>query len=272
MLDGGSSDYDPRQSPPPDAAPDIAANLDAAVFDTAVAIADAMTPADLLDAATPPGALVFDGVNDVVELPTAAGAASETAFSIEVWFNTTDPTGAMFEVYGRGGGADRFIFLEAGKVCFYVYGTPVTKICSPTAGYNDAKWHHAAGTLGVLAGTKLYIDAVESAAASPPTASNFKTDTNFRLGYGHIGFSSALYYYAGRLSEVRVWSVERTSAEILANYKTHLPGNTVGLQGYWMLDQTGATAAAMDATAGAHHGALINFGFTSSPWAGPGAF
>lgn len=83
------------------------------------------------DTASYSGALQFDGINDLVELPTALAAGSnETAFSLEVWFKTTAPTGCLFEVYGSTGGADRFMFLDAGKVCFYVYGTPVTTLCS----------------------------------------------------------------------------------------------------------------------------------------------
>ena len=127
MFDaGGSSDSAAQVQP--DAKVVVADTNVTVVADTGVEGVDASADTDAAnDGPVYSGALEFDGINDIVELPTAASmGANETAFSVEVWFNTTAPTGAMFEVYGAGGTADRFIFLDTGKVCFYVYGTPVT--------------------------------------------------------------------------------------------------------------------------------------------------
>ena len=71
---------------------DAAAPQDAS-FTMLDATADAVSVADT---ASFSGALQFDGINDLVELPTPlAAGANETAFSVEVWFKTTAPTGCM---------------------------------------------------------------------------------------------------------------------------------------------------------------------------------
>jgi hypothetical protein len=248
-------------------ASDASDAADAAVADASDAAVDAN------DAALTGVALQFDGVQDQVIMSTVDGGANEAAFTTEIWFNTTNAgaNGSLFEVYG-GGGADRFLVVESGAVCFYVFGSPIVLLCSPTATYADGAWHHAAGTLGVINGTCLYVDGALSASQATPTSSAFNYDTNFRLGYGHTALNSQLVYFGGKLAESRVWSVERTGAEILANYKTHLAGTTPGLQGYWMLDESGTASTAPDSTPNGNDGVLTSFTFTPSPWVIGGPF
>jgi hypothetical protein len=231
---------------------------------------------DAMDAATGSlGALSFDGIADYVHLPAATGGASEVAFSVELWFRTTSitaNTGSMFEVYNSQGAADRFLSLNSGAVCFYVYTSPPQQVCTTATTYGDDAWHHAAGTLGTVGGMNLYVDGQPAASSATTTASTFNTDTDFRIGMGHTGFVSAIVYFQGDLDEVRVWSVERSAADIAANYKRTIDPTTAGLQGYWKLDETGTASVTADATSGANDGQLMNFTFTPSPWISPGAF
>lgn len=223
------------------------------------------------DAFASTGALSFDGINDVASVTVPDGGANETAFTIETWFKTTKATGTFFEV--EGSGADRFIFLLNGKVCFYVYAPPNTATaCSTVATYNDGVWHHAAGTLGAIGGTRVFVDGAPAGASALPVASTFTADTIFAIGYGHTGFLSAANNFNGQLDEMRVWSVERSPAEIAANYKQTLAPTTAGLQAYWKLDETGSATKAVDSTTHGYDATLSNFTFTTSPWVGPGAF
>jgi hypothetical protein len=218
------------------------------------------------------GALRFDGVSDYVHLPAAAGGASETAFTVELWFRAQGATGNMFEVYNSGGAADRFLSLNAGQVCFYVFATPIGQPCTAASTYgSDGLWHHAAGTLGA-GGVRLYVDGVLADSVATPTASTFTSDTDFRVGMGHTAYVSSLVYFQGDIDEVRVWSVERSAADIAASYLHTVDPTTAGLQGYWKLEETGASSVAHDATSAANDGQLMNFTFTPSPWISPGAF
>jgi hypothetical protein len=216
-------------------------------------------------------ALTFDGVDDWVHLPAAAGGANDSAFSVELWFRSTSNTGNMFEVYNSGGSADRFLSLNGGSVCFYVYAAGAVQICTTATSYGDAAWHHAAGTLGA-GGTHLYVDGALAASNASTTSSSFGTDTDFRLGTGHTGFVSALVYLQGALDEVRVWSIERSASDISANYRQEIDPATAGLQGYWRLDGSGSTSTATDSTASGNDGTLMNYTFSPSPWSTPGAF
>lgn len=210
-------------------------------------------------------ALLFDGTNDQVVI---SGGANEAAFTAELWFKGTKATGMMLEVYGSG--ADRSLYLVDGKVCFYVYTPAYSAICT-AANKNDGAWHHVAGTLGSVMGQRLYIDGVEEASAPTVKASAFAADTGIRLGYGYIGPYGANVYFGGTLDEVRVWSVERTAAEVSADRMAAVGPTAKGLDAYWKLDETGSASIAADAK-GTRAGMLTGFDFTTSPWTSPGAF
>ncbi len=246
------------------------ASSDAAPDATLDALADAAPDAPDASFASI-AALTFDGVDDWVHLPAAAGGANDSAFSVELWFRSTSNTGNMFEVYNSGGSADRFLSLNGGSVCFYVYAAGAVQICTTATTYGDAAWHHAAGTLGA-GGMHLYVDGALAASNASTTSSSFSTDTDFRLGTGHTGFVSALVYLQGALDEVRVWSIERSANDIATNYRQEIDPTTAGLQGYWRLDGSGTASTAADSTSSGNDGTLMNYTFAPSPWIAPGAF
>ena len=288
-VDGGLSGFDAPVGDTNTSA-DVSANdagtdsnlVDGAVPDARVDAADA---SDASDGAVFGNALAFDGIDDVV---TMYGDPSETAFSVELWFKMTQIgdagyplQGNMFSVWQtNSGGADRFLFVDAGKACFYVYnpGRGNPKLCS-TNTYNDGAWHHVAGTLGNTNGIRVYVDGQEVAADAATKVSTFTTGNAFRLGYGHYAFASGLIHMQGQIDEVRVWSVERTAAEIAANYNKFVAASTAGLQGYWKLDEPGTSAIAKDEVLASDGGpgntaTLYNFvldGGAPSPWVYPGA-
>ncbi len=303
-LDAGSSSLDASTSAegsvgtdastpdvvaPVDATTDTAPSVDASSDDAAVdATADASADAtvDAMEAGPTSGeALSFDGVDDLV---TMAINPSETAFTAELWFKMAPvgdagfaAEGNMFEVFNAGGGADRFLFVHLGKACFYVYnpsnGNP--QFCS-TTDVNDGAWHHVAGTVGAVSGTRFYLDGVDVGGTSKNTASTFTGGDQVRLGYGHYGFVSAFIHMAGAIDDVRLWSVERSAAEIAANRNVKLAPSTAGLQAYWTLDEPFTSSIAHDSVLladggpSASNGTLTSFKLDGgvSPWIAPGAF
>jgi Concanavalin A-like lectin/glucanases superfamily len=264
--------------------PDATSN-DASVPDTssqvdAGALLDASpSDANALDVNIPPDggagvggiALHFDGTQDRVELSLADtdGGVSETSFSVEAWFKTTNDTGVIFEVYSANGGADRTLYLDAGTVCFYVYAPSYSYTCTTAATYADGAWHHAAGTLGAD-GQALYVDGVVAMTVPATTSSAFTFESAVHLGIGRVGANGTNAFFAGDLDEVRIWSVERTAAEIAANRSVSVDPSTAGLQVYWKLDGSGSDAIAVDSTPGKHDG-TIGFATTQSLWVSPGA-
>jgi hypothetical protein len=213
-------------------------------------------------------ALRFDGLADEVVFPT--GGADEHAFTVELWFKTDAPTGMLVEVFANTG-ADRSLYLKSGAVCFYVFTPAFSELCTASTPLNDGAWHHAAGVLGAN-GQHLYIDGAEQGSAPAVTSSAFDFDMSFRAGYGYIGPNGDLVHFAGVLDEIRLWSTERAATDIAAARATEIDPATAGLQGYWKLDDGGASTKAKDATSHGYDGTLMGFKTDPSPWTTPGAF
>jgi hypothetical protein len=111
---------------------------------------------------------------------------------------------------------------------------------------------------------KWLLNGVQHDITANSTFSRTITTSNRKIG-GDGGGDT----FGGRLSDLRVWSVARTDAQILANYTKRLVGNEAGLSGYWKMNEgTGLTIA--DSTAGAATGTFFNG--TDITWAadGPG--
>src|SRR5690606_10215323 len=47
--------------------------------------------------------------------------------------------------------------------------------------------------------------------------------------------------FVGRLDEIRIWNVERSSTELAESFDQQLAGNEPGLVGYWQLDEGSGT-------------------------------
>jgi len=123
-----------------------------------------------------------------------------------------------------------------------------------TGGMALNEWHHIACTRETSSGeTRGFLNGVQVDSTSTLLA-GFDLDTSampFRIGAGN----SFNIDYEGYISDVRVWSVARTPAELLENYQSRLEGSETNLEGYWPLtedfDDLTANANHLTATAGA---------------------
>jgi hypothetical protein len=101
-------------------------------------------------------------------------------------------------------------------------------------------WTHLAVSLnsGVL---RLYVNGVLVASQSSPGIPNASPNVPFSIGSGATSASQTTCCgINGAIKQVRVWSVERTSAEILSNKEINLSGSETGLLAcYPMNENTG---------------------------------
>lgn len=109
------------------------------------------------------------------------------------------------------------------------------------------RWVHVAASLNMSAGTAaVWIDGVEVPSAYTNSAATSLTQTG-DLAIGRAG-SSGTEYFDGKISDVRLWGVVKTAAQIRASMNKQLAGNETNLLGYWKLagnfndSQTNGTA------------------------------
>ena len=249
---------------------------------------------------TPSPVLLFDGIDDYVNIGNPSWC-NELQFrqtmTVECWFKTpsASPQPRTFPSlvsrnYGGGasnssqfhmGMAGTFVPADNGMVFFGVTsGSSNTGLyinSSPTK-YNDGNWHHVAATYTSSTGTvSLYVDGVFVNSA-----------TNVNIGATSISHSPTIPIFIGSdagqtiqsatdrnfqgsISDVRIWNVVRSAADISNNYRRRLIGNETGLVGYWKLNHGNGTGwgsytIALDNTSNRAHGTLTNFASPSSNW------
>lgn len=207
-----------------------AVNMAAAALAAANAAAKAEADAAAVaarGAVSSPNVLRFDGVS-------CYGAAqvnvSESAHTLSIWFKTTNKNCGLFSVDSGENGAnghDRHVWLSDGAIKTRVWSNEV--ITSAGKSFADGNWHKVTHVFGgSIGGQRIYVDGKLEAKGTKAVS-----DFNWQDGI-NVGFSNDAThpYFTGEISEVAIWTIARTEADIMSNSET-LTGNETGLLAYW---------------------------------------
>lgn len=233
--------------------------------------------------------LNFDGINDAVTAGIPSWTYStqiRTTMTVECWFKTSDTEnqkgiGNFVSRWITGGYASSSMFLlgiaSTGEVtCWMTNASGTFGGTGTTTTYKDAQWHHAAITYNSSTGViSMYIDGSLNNIATTPSYGLLANNTTTRLIFGSddAGASPNTQtdrQFRGALSDIRMWNVVRSAADISNNYRQRLIGNETGLVGYWKLNQGygtgwGTYSTALDSTSTRTHGTLIAAAFGATP-------
>jgi uncharacterized protein YjbI with pentapeptide repeats len=265
------------------------ANLTGAILNNATTTGAITTGSTISQAITTPSTvLLFDGTNDAVNVGIPAWTYStqfRTTMTVECWFRTSDTnnqkgSATLVARYNTPPSTSQFLLGVGGTagVTFALTNTSGTwfQVTSPST-YKDTLWHHAAATYDSNTGiSSVYVDGI---LVNSGTNANYgllsnNTTTRLTLGSDDAGISpnnQTDRQFRGSLSDVRIWNVVRSAADISNNYRRRLIGNETGLLGYWELNQGygsgwGSYTVALDYTNNRAHGTLTNFASPSSNW------
>jgi hypothetical protein len=177
--------------------------------------------------------------------------AGKTTFTIEAWVNRST-TGSLHTIASNYNSSYPMLFrIDNDLIRLFVNtGTFVTG----TTILNIGVWYHVAG---VYDGTflKVYVNGqLENSVnySIPLTTSS----NELRIGGG---IANNTEYFPGDITEVRMWNIARSDAEISANYNKQLTGNEMGLIGYYQFNENMGTVAYNSAVAGSQYeGQIIN--------------
>ena len=218
-------------------------------------------------------ALSFDGTNQCVAVPTAAGSAMSGPMTVEAWVELrADSSWARLMDFGNiPSPLNNIVCLlsagTSGQPQFVIFnGTSSTVVTSPSALPLNT-WTHVAFTYDGTNGS-IFINgilAVSAPMAAPPVA----TRTNNYIARSNFGDPDANVI----VDDFRIWSVARSPAQIQASMGAPLVGNEAGLLLYYKFDSTNGTVAtnSASATGAAYNGTLVNGpAWVPGPFAAPG--
>ncbi len=158
------------------------------------------------------GALMFDGVNDYVQVTDNAALDVGTSFSGEAWIRTKNVSGVIFRKTAAGS-EDKNMQIDAnGKAAFYLYNAFGGAGLTSNKTVTDDQWHYLVGTYdGTTA--KLYIDGVLD---NSKAAAGDIGDSTGDLYFGQSG--AGTLYFMGIIDSLRWYTRTLSASEILSNY------------------------------------------------------
>nr|GFA16886.1 hypothetical protein [Tanacetum cinerariifolium] len=216
------------------------------------------------------GALVFDGLSDLLLLPspsvssTSLSTTLTNTFTVEAWVNPVAPheidrqtsnsvdgtSGQqylLFPAHGGGlapGGDHAGMGISVGTNGVSVYEHAADYMPPVLVWEGElTKWTHVAVVYENRV-PSLYIDGVFK--KQGVSGSRAYVHPSYEVGHGSYGA------YRGAVHELRFWRTARTALQIAATYNMSLVGNEADLAGCWHLDE-GTGQIAHDATTGFCH-------------------
>lgn len=204
--------------------------------------------------------LQFDGVDDEVDFGVHPGTHLTNNFTVEAavyldqlatgwsviasnfqdsltygsgyWLGLNDTSHAVWYLGRHGGSFDG-----------YWLTSPMSLL--------DSSWHLISGTYGNDT-AKLYVDGVLVVAEYVPMAELYSAE-NFRLGNDVYDEP-----FNGKLDDVRIWNVLRTSQEIMDNVNVCLTGTETNLMAFYHFETGVGTSQVFDLTSSNIDGVILN--------------
>lgn len=175
-------------------------------------------------------ALDFDGIDDHVLTTLDVNYSAIPITTWEAWVYPTANNAEWRTIFGiEDGGWDRNLFVNAGW--FHAgYGSNGWQIVQ--AKLNE--WQHVALVYDEAGGKiTFYLNGTKYSLSPGVYAHN--SAQKFAIGASQQ--SGPNQFFKGKISEVRVWNLERTQAQIQANMNSELTGEESGLVSYYPFKQ-----------------------------------
>ena len=240
--------------------PPSATNLGTGSATTSVAVSEMASAPPTVERLAPVAgsgwAVAFDGASQDAVVADAAGAL-DAARTVELWFEDAGGSGVGCLVQHGQESALRFgLCLTAARDGLEVRrGTDRQVVRLPLA----PGWHHAA-LVADGAGTLLYLDGAAVASLAGGVGPGSHQQLVLAAAASGAGRTER---FAGRLDELRLWSVARSAAELQATMRVPVAGDAPGLLALWRMDE-GAGDALVDA--GPNHFPAVLGGVGASSW------
>jgi hypothetical protein len=210
--------------------------------------------------------VVLNGTSQYIDAGNNALLDAPAIRTMEAWVKFNSFAGIQ-EILSRSTNSSGIeLLIYNNELNFFCMQSPanVSYVHAPLAGLNTGTWYHIAAAWdgSTKESMRLYINGVSVGVRSEAAGNINLTGITNPAGTFRIGeWSDAgqTRYLAGTVDEVRVWSINRTAAEIKAGMYDGIANNTAGLSAYYRLNDGAGTTATNSATSGAAlNGALIN--------------
>ncbi len=179
------------------------------------------------------------------------------AFTIEFWAQSSSSaahSGLVEQVSKGDTGAFSIGFSSGDSLIVSLhFNNGITNVVT-SSNTNIQNWNHYAVTFTPNDSIRIYINGVLKTSQKTNAAKLIASTDSILIGHSNLSGVS----FIGNIDELRIWSVARTSAEILASIKTVLAGNEAGLKAYYSFDDDSTIHTFHDFAGGGSEGKLVS--------------
>lgn len=170
------------------------------------------------------GGCTFDGVDDYIDVGDVDTLDFVGSFSIGAWVKTT--LAATPSVYpsiagkaflqGSVNGYGLFLNGDASNDITFQVRNNNPGINVSGGSINDGNWHYVVGVRNHTTNTSyIYVDGILKNTDSSTALANYSSTVPFQIGARRSPPSSELYFFSGRIDDVKVYNYARTQSQIL---------------------------------------------------------
>ncbi|MEI7726664.1 MAG: LamG-like jellyroll fold domain-containing protein, partial [Bacteroidota bacterium] len=235
----------------------VAANT--IVFNNVSQTGQFLVPAKLVPDRYAGDALSFNGTSQYVKVDPLY-YSSPAAITAEFWMYPTAVGSTESMVIYHGDNGEFLVSFSQSSCVFAVKLSNNTwyNITGPAPVLNQ--WQHVCGVWDSSTGMKLYINGILCQSLSTPSLLLVDPGSGYLPSLGC--YNRLERFYTGKLDEIRIWNVARTTQQIRENMHLTIAGDAPGLIGYWQFNE-GSGNFAQD-HGGGHMGTLVSM--SNSNW------
>ena len=200
-------------------------------------------------------ALTFDGVDDIVIVPSSSGGDLNPidSLTLECWVYLNEATSATHRPHLLSKIGSFALILEDNSLPrFFIHDGTTWQFVEGTTSIQVNKWYHIAGTYDGE-NIKIYVNGQLDGTPTELIGSMVVNDADFNIGH-RTNNEEALN---GAMDEVRAWTLTMSEQEIQESMNSTLVGDETELVGYWRFDETTGTVAT-DSSPKGNDGTLTN--------------
>jgi hypothetical protein len=178
--------------------------------------------------------VVFDGMEDYIALDDLAYDFNQ-GITVEAWvYYDAFRSWSRVVDLGNGSGLDNIVLANEGStnnLSLHIYRGGVNQFLTASGVLELGKWTHIAASIDKLGNAALYKNGVLVQQGKVHLPNKVNRTRNY---VGRSNWSGDAYF-AGRISDLRLWKQSRSGDEIKDTMYLQLTGKELGLVGYWRL-------------------------------------
>ncbi|MDP4220726.1 MAG: choice-of-anchor D domain-containing protein, partial [Bacteroidota bacterium] len=201
--------------------------------------------------------LVTPNASSYAVIPNPRGISLPGAFTIEFWALSSSfaPHAGLVEQANNGDtGAFSIGFTSGDSIGVSLrLNTGITNLATPNIA-DIQLWNHYAVTFTPGDSIRIYVNGILKASKKTTAVNLIASSDSIFIAYSEL----SKVVFTGNMDELRIWSVARTGAQIVATMKTSLSGKEAGLKAYYSFDDDPSTPNIHDFTGARSDGLILS--------------